>query len=314
MPNSSAQFKFITSINDVLYRIHSFSVMPSSKPNKLIDIPHKHYFFEIHYLYSGCETVKFNRLNKEVCLHEDEFLIIPPNTYHTVITPVNVERFCFDFSYAHFNNTVHTETQNYLELDNLCQNIKEPILSKSEYFTSVMKHFRSLTKQPDILNSTYKGLLMLNSTLHLLTLSPGGKSPTTPKFKSINLDYTAIERKKIIETYIADHISENEGLSGLAKQLFLSERQTHALIKQYFGKSYKNIIINQQMELADILLRDTELSLTEIAHRLGYNSYSGFYNAFKKYFSVSPETARNNKRLSHDRTTIIDKGVSTPTK
>ena len=307
MSKSSSQFKFITSINDVSYRIHSFSDMPSSEPNKIIDIPHKHYFFEIHYLYSGSETVKFNQLNKEVCLHENEFLIIPPNTYHTVITHVNHERFCFDFSYTHFNNTVHTETQDYLELDNLCQNIKEPILAKSEYFASVMKHFRSITKQSDIiLNSTYKGLLILNSTLHLLTLSPGSKVPTPSKFKSINLDYTAIERKRIIETYIADHISENEGLNGLAKQLFLSERQTHALIKQYFGKSYKSIIINQQMELADILLRDTELSLTEIAHRLGYNSYSGFYNAFKKYFSVSPEIARNNKRLSHNKTIITD--------
>ena len=69
--------------------------------------------------------------------------------------------------------------------------------------------------------------------------------------------------------------------------MFLSERQTHTLIKRYFGDSYKNIIINQQMELADILLRDTELSLAEISQRLGYNSYSGFYNAFKKYFSVS---------------------------
>lgn len=307
MSKSSSQFKFITSINDITYRIHSFSVIPTSEPNKLKDIPHKHYFFEIHYLYSGSETVRFNQVNKEVCLHEDEFLIIPPNTYHTVITHVNLERFCFDFSYEHFNNTVHAETQDYLKLDNLCQNITEPILAKSEYFVSVMKHFRNITKQPDIiLNSTYKGLLILNSTLHLLTLFPGSKVQTSAKFKNFNLDYTTIERKRIIETYITDHILENEGLSGLAKQLFLSERQTHALIKQYFGKSYKNIIINQQMELADILLRDSELSLTEIAHRLGYNSYSGFYNAFKKYFSVSPEIARNNKRLSHNQTTITD--------
>lgn len=307
MSNYSSQFKFTTSINDISYRIHSFSAVPTFEQNKLIDIPHKHYFFEIHYLYSGSETVNFNQLNKEVCLHEDEFLIIPPNTYHTVITDVKPERFCFDFSYEHFNNTIHTETQDYLKLDNLCQNITEPILAKSEYFTSVMKHFRSISKQPDInLNSTYKGLLILNSTLHLLTLFPVSKVPTPPKLKSSNLDYTAIERKRIIETYISDHISGDEGLNGLAKQLFLSERQTHALIKQYFGESYKNIIISQQMELADILLRDTELSLTEIAHRLGYNSYSGFYNAFKKYFSVSPEIARNNKRLSHNKTIITD--------
>ncbi len=42
------------------------------------------------------------------------------------------------------------------------------------------------------------------------------------------------------------------------------------------------------MERAEVLLRETSLSVEEIAQMLGYRNSSNFYRAFKARYGVSP--------------------------
>jgi AraC-like DNA-binding protein len=102
----------------------------------------------------------------------------------------------------------------------------------------------------------------------------------------------------IIEEYLLQHFRDPEGLAGLAAQLYLSERQTRNLVKKYYGQEYKTLIIKQRMEFADMLLSDTTRSLEEIAEEVGYRSYSGFYQAYTKYFGISPSDRR--QKISED--------------
>ena len=81
-------------------------------------------------------------------------------------------------------------------------------------------------------------------------------------------------------------------MEGLAKTLFLSERQTRKLVKKFMGEDYKNIIIRRRMELAEIYLANPDKSLEEIAWQVGYSSYSGFQLCFKRYFGVTPSERR----------------------
>jgi len=91
---------------------------------------------------------------------------------------------------------------------------------------------------------------------------------------------------------LLQHFRDPEGLAGLAAQLYLSERQTRNLVKKYYGQDYKTLIIKQRMEFADMLLEDETRSLEEIAEEVGYRSYSGFYQAYTKYFGISPSEKR----------------------
>jgi AraC-like DNA-binding protein len=102
----------------------------------------------------------------------------------------------------------------------------------------------------------------------------------------------AIRQKWIIEEYIERHFTEDVGLEDLANELFLSQRQTRKLVRQFLGEDYKSVIIRRRMELAEIYLRDPERNLEDIAWQVGYRSYSGFQLCFKKYFGITPSQFR----------------------
>ena len=61
------------------------------------------------------------------------------------------------------------------------------------------------------------------------------------------------------------------------------------------------MIIKQRMEFADMLLGDTMRSLEERAVEVGYRSYSGFYQAYTKYFGISPSDRRQQHTTEDNR-------------
>ena len=56
------------------------------------------------------------------------------------------------------------------------------------------------------------------------------------------------------------------------------------------------------MLTAEMLIQSTNTPFNQIAEYVGYNSYSGFYNAFRQYFGVAPkknesEINKNNQKI-----------------
>ena len=58
------------------------------------------------------------------------------------------------------------------------------------------------------------------------------------------------------------------------------------------GESLSVLLIQQRMRTAQILLRNTNMQISEIAHEIGYTSYVGFYSTFRSYFGCSPDEYR----------------------
>ncbi len=72
-------------------------------------------------------------------------------------------------------------------------------------------------------------------------------------------------------------------LSDLAEVLHLSERQTERLVIEHTGRNFRDELAATRVRIARYLLETTELPMTEIARRVGYSSYSGFWKAMKKF-------------------------------
>ena len=71
-------------------------------------------------------------------------------------------------------------------------------------------------------------------------------------------------------------------LSDLAAELFLSEKQCGRVLRAVTGRNFRQELTRYRMDAALELQKQGELSLAEIAERVGYRSYSGFWKAFHK--------------------------------
>lgn len=244
--------------------------------------PHKHFSMEFHCVFSGEEIVELPEENRKIYLTSGTFLLLPTDTYHSVYTEgTTVERICFNFSAEPLDRTPGSVAALFLSSH-------KPRTFAGREIALLADQCRQLCAQPrDPVLELRQGIHFLTIALHLMHTS-AEVSPVV----AIN-DSSALRQRWIIEEYITQHFRDNTGIEGLSNALFLSQRQTSTLVKQTFGENFKSLIIRRRMEVAKIYLQTSEKSLEEIAYAVGYRSYSGFELCFKRFFGITPQSARN---------------------
>lgn len=105
----------------------------------------------------------------------------------------------------------------------------------------------------------------------------------------------ALQRGEAAPERLSDRIVQFMGghcdvvtLKDIAKRFSYHPNYISTLLHREIGKSFSEIILEQRMERAVILLKGTDLSIEEIAAMLGYSNSSNFYKAFRKYYGKSP--------------------------
>lgn len=77
-------------------------------------------------------------------------------------------------------------------------------------------------------------------------------------------------------------------LSGLARQLGYNPNYLSSLIRKECGSTFSQLLLEQRMDRAALLLERTTMSVEEVARTVGYTSTSNFYKAYRKRFGHSP--------------------------
>lgn len=96
--------------------------------------------------------------------------------------------------------------------------------------------------------------------------------------------------------YIYEHFSEPDtALEKAAESLQVSSVYLSRIFKQELGISYVSFITKLRIKKASLLLNTTDLSILEIAEKVGYDTQHYFSTAFKKVMGVSPNQFRKNK-------------------
>jgi AraC-like DNA-binding protein len=98
-------------------------------------------------------------------------------------------------------------------------------------------------------------------------------------------------RRRVLETFR----SGATGLPALAKSLGVSERTLQRRLSEE-GTSLQALVDEVRAELSLTLLGDSDLSLAEVADRLGYASLGAFSRAFRRWRGVSPAAHRKAMR------------------
>jgi len=95
-----------------------------------------------------------------------------------------------------------------------------------------------------------------------------------------------------IKSKLETHSSSRYTISSLAKEASMSIPYFCAEFKKYVGTSPIEYQIRMRLQQARYLLYDLNLSISEIATRLGYLDIFHFSKQFKKHFGVSPSSLR----------------------
>lgn len=98
--------------------------------------------------------------------------------------------------------------------------------------------------------------------------------------------------RKAIE-YINTNLTEIKNVKDVAQKIFISESYLHFLFNKYLNVNPKQYITQKKMLKAEEYIQDG-IPLKTIYLRIGFEDYSSFFRAFKKYFGRAPSSSLQN--------------------
>lgn len=149
----------------------------------------------------------------------------------------------------------------------------------------LIKRLFDVLSQPD-----NRGLLEAYG-LFILFFSKMQEKYRSTDFIKTNHNTVTKRQKHIANTalsYIFEHYAEELSLPELAEQCFITEEHLCRVFKSVIGRTPKAYIAEFRINKAASLLIHSQLSITEVAWRVGFNDNAYFCRCFKKHTGMSP--------------------------
>lgn len=102
------------------------------------------------------------------------------------------------------------------------------------------------------------------------------------------IDVPKYSRAGIIRLFIQNNLEKPLQLSDLSKHLGISRSRTSFLLKYFFNESFSQLITEERITRAKILLLGTDDSIGMIAEQVGINDEYYFNKVFKKSTGIPP--------------------------
>ncbi|NJK52099.1 MAG: helix-turn-helix transcriptional regulator [Leptolyngbyaceae cyanobacterium SU_3_3] len=141
-----------------------------------------------------------------------------------------------------------------------------------------------------IFNCPFQGLTkriyLESKCLELIALKLDQLSEAQPSSPSPKSD----ERDRIHQArdILMQRVACPPSLIELAHQVGLNDRKLKQGFQAVFGTTVFGYLYEYRMQQAAQLLMNKQISVDQVAHRIGYASRGAFYKAFKKKFGINP--------------------------
>ena len=251
---------------------------------------HKHNFFELTFIIQGSGQ---HILNESIINYKegDVFFLTPKDEHEFVIdapTRFGILKFTEQLFLEKANEINHKRWQKYIESIIFYQNIiPDDIMVCGKDRKQLFALFEML-KNELASNSHYsRDLIMELFGALLIIISRNLRS----SLKSVSKQIVS-EKEKIdsILSYVRKHILDKERIKikAIAAEFYMSPHYVSVFIKKHAGISIQQYIIQYKLKMAERLLKQTHLSISEIADKTGFTDSSHFNRIFKKYKGVNP--------------------------
>lgn len=98
--------------------------------------------------------------------------------------------------------------------------------------------------------------------------------------------------------YINDHLNEELNATRIADAVGINHSYLQTLFSRAMGCGLMSYVSHQRLERASFLLKNSSMSITDIAFQVGFNSRQHFSFTFEKRYGMSP---REYRKLYHEQ-------------
>lgn len=138
-------------------------------------------------------------------------------------------------------------------------------------------------------------LLSFIKTLQKLALSDNFKLLAGTSFTD-SLTSKESERINLIYDYVRKNYLRQITLLEVSEIVSMSKEAFCRFFKRRFNKSFFEFVNEYKISLATKMLIDTDLSISEVGYKTGYNNLTFFYRQFNKFMQMPPSQFRLNYR------------------
>ncbi len=295
-------YRFIVQIHCIFARINHNVMAKRFYITKDIDVfefeavnewgypRHKHSFFELTFILKGSGQ---HLLNESIIDYKtgDVFFLTPNDEHEFVVatpTRFGILKFTEQLFLEKTNAINSKRWKAYIESVVFFQNIIPDDIVVSDKDRKQLFALFALLKNELANNSNYSRDIIVELFGALLIIIARNLKSSLKGLHNSKIS----EKDKIdsILSYIRQHIIDHERIKikAIAAEFYMSPNYVSIFIKKHIGISIQQYVIQYKLKMAERLLKQTNLSISEIADKTGFTDSSHFNRIFKKYKGMNP--------------------------
>ena len=253
---------------------------------------HSHDYAEFSFVLSGAGRYRIDDKIYEIA--EGDLLILNPGTRHQVLASDPKETPCTEFFVAFTDIQLRDFPKNVLPVPQA-----GPILhTTGDLRQKLFKICSSMEAESTVYRQGK--YYMLQSYLIQMILLVIREQYEPEENHALGYAFESVNKKYIVEriiTFFEDHYAQKVSLDQIAENMYLSPFYISKIFKSETGDTPIRYLINIRLEKArDILEKDTDSSIKEVALSVGYDDAYHFSKLFKKKYGVSPSEVKKGNR------------------
>lgn len=262
---------------------------------------HTHDYLQLWYVCRGAFIHSINN-SKEYKMIKGDLFVLPPFVVHRVKPEPGEEVLIIgcEFLPQFINNKFENLSSSkdffdfaYLEPFLVSKDMVRPKLNMTGNLqTQVEDILQEMLKEYGSEDKYYE-ILLKGDLLKLLALvvREFKKGHQNSEMKEIFKRYR--EAIKNTMQYIQQHFNEELHLDDLCKYSMMSKTYFCYIFKSITGKTFSEYLIDLRIQKSMKLLIESDMSVTEICFKVGFNDVTHFCRMFKKITGVPPKHYRN---------------------
>lgn len=251
-----------------------------------MSVKHFHNEYEIFYLIEGERQFFFD--NRVYNIKSGTLILVDKNAIH-MTRAISEDEIGHDRVILYINKDKMQELDlkfPHIDLINFFHHHYGVFSLNQKQQAHFIDFYHSLKQEFDSKKHNYRTMIDIKIIQYFIDFIRENITPTVAETKpSTKSHYQTVYA---VADYISNHYDKSFSLEELANQFFLSKYYLCRIFKKITGYGINEYVNIHRIQRAKRLLEETSLSISEIAHLIGYDSLTYFEKIFKTYMTISP--------------------------